>query len=93
MNISKTDFKILYNTISSLSQNELSILVANINQNKISNPVINSMVNKYSVDDISNVINKINTKLLFGGNNHTNILSTLAATIVTDDLAKSGYKF
>ena len=93
MNISKTDFKILYNTISPLSQNELSTLVANINQNTTSNPVINSMMNKYSVDDISYVINKISTKILFGGNNKTNILSTLAASIESNDLTKYGYKF
>ena len=93
MNINKTDFKTLYNIISSLSQNELSTLVTNINQNKISNPIITSIVNKYSVDDISYVINKISTKILFGGNNKTNILSTLATTIKSNDLTKYGYKF
>lgn len=94
MNISKTDFKILYNNISSLSRNDINNIVTDINQNNVSHPVISDLLTKYSSDDITSVINKVSNKILFGGaEKDNNILTNLVSSLPSNDLTKYGYKF
>lgn len=94
MNISKTDFKILYNNISSLSRNDINNIVTDINKNNVSHPVISDLLTKYSPDDITSVINKVSNKILFGGaEKDNNILTNLVSSLPSNDLTKYGYKF
>jgi hypothetical protein len=99
MNINKTDFKIIYNNISSLSQVEIKRLENELKGGKTTNPLINNMSKKYSFDELHNVVSRINSKILLGGipqvsqqvqstKSKTSMLSNLVKNINITDLTK-----
>jgi hypothetical protein len=80
MNITKPDFKILYNTISNLSYENITSMMNNIKLKKSNNNNLDDLVKRYDSNHIVDIINKINTKILFGGKNEANNVNNLSAT-------------